>query len=125
MNLKERLATLLPTGKKRRRYIVIGLLTMCMLLCGFIWDWFIRFTDPVEFLLGQAIDEDLILDFPDFVNTDDLLLYLEEPVIAEQITTGIQANMSAGVYNDIEIPDMTEESLGKKVLQIIFDRILK
>lgn len=124
MSLKERLATLRPVGKKRRRLIVAGLLTMCLLLCGFVWDWAVNFTMEVLFPLDEAVDSDLIFDFSDIVDIEDLNTYLTEPVVAEQITAGVHANLSANIYDDIEIPDMTEESLGSKIIRIIFDRIL-
>jgi len=124
VNFKERLATLRPAGKKRRRLIAAGLLTMCLLLCGFVWDWAVNFTMEVLFPLDEAVDSGLIFDFSSIVDIEDLNTYLTEPVIAEQITAGVHANLSANVYNDIEIPDMTEESLGSKIIRIIFDRIL-
>lgn len=65
----------------------------------------------------------MIFQFPELVDSDDLQIYLTEPVIAEQINQGIQANLSASVYDNIELPDMTEESLGSKIIRIIFDRI--
>ena len=65
----------------------------------------------------------MILNFENFVNTDDLQLYLTEPVIAEQVVQGIQTNLSANIYQNIGLPDMTQESLGKMIIRTIFDRL--
>ena len=123
MTLKGRLTTFLPAGKKRKRLVIIGLLSICLLLCGFSWTWFIEFTASVIFPFNEAVDVGLILNFDDAVNIEDLQAYLTEPLIAEQVLSGIQANLSANVYHDIEIPDMREESLGHKIIRIIFDRL--
>lgn len=121
--IKQRLATLLPAGKKRKRTIIACLLSVCILLCGFNWNWAIEFTASVIFPFEDAVDSDLLLDFGGVVNLDDLQVYLTEPLIAEQMMNGIQANLSANVYDNIELPDMTQESLGKKIIRIIFDRL--
>jgi len=67
----------------------------------------------------------MIQQFEDYVNVDDLQIYLTEPVIAEQVMSGLQSNLSANVYSSIEIPEMREESPGKRIIQIIFDRLFK
>jgi hypothetical protein len=64
-----------------------------------------------------------MLDFDSIVNTDDLQTYLTEPLIAEELIDGVRANLSGNVYSSVEIPDMREESLGSKIIRIIFDRI--
>ena len=99
------------------------LLFVCLLFCGFSWTWIVEFTIRVLFPIEEAVDTDMIFQFPELVDSDDLQIYLTEPVIAEQINQGIQANLSASVYDNIELPDMTEESLGSKIIRIIFDRI--
>lgn len=124
MTLKQRLTTLLPAGKKRKRALIASLLSICILLCGFSWTWVIEFTASVIFPFEDAVDADMILDFGSVVNVDNLQVYLTEPVIAEQVLTGIQANLSANAYDSIELPDMTEESLGSKIIRTIFDRLM-
>ena len=123
MNLMQRLATLVPERNKRKQILIAGLLSMCFLLCGFSWTWAIEFASRVLFPIDEAVDSDMILNFQDYVDTDTLQLYLTEPVIAEQITQGIQSNLSANVYENIELPDMTQEPLGRKIIRIIFDRL--
>jgi hypothetical protein len=117
------LTAILPDEKKRKRFIVIALLSMCILLCGFTWDWFIEFTMRVLFPFENAISTDMILQFEAYVNVNDLQIYLTEPLIAEQMIEGVQSNISANVYTDIELPDMRQESIGKRILRIIFDRL--
>jgi hypothetical protein len=123
MTIKKRLNAILPVGKKRTRLLAICLLTMCVLLCGFTWDWIIDFTAPVIFPADEAVDSALVFDFSEIVNVDDLRAHLTEPLIAEQLRDGIRANISGNVYSDIEIPDMREENLGSKIIRIIFDRL--
>lgn len=121
--MKRRLTAWRPIGKPRKRTIIAVLLAICILLCGFTWDWVIEFTMRVIFPFEDAVDTEMILQFPELVNVGDLQLYLTEPVIAEQVVQGVQANLSADVYDNIVLPDITEESLGKKIIHIIFDRL--
>lgn len=121
--IKQRLTAWRPIGKPRKRTIIAVLLAICILLCGFTWDWVIEFTMRVIFPFEDAVDSEMILQFPELVNVGDLQLYLTEPVIAEQVVQGVQANLSADVYDNIVLPDITEESLGKKIIHIIFDRL--
>jgi hypothetical protein len=123
MILKQRLTHILPTGKKRLQILIICLLTVMILLCGFTWDWVIEFTMQVLFPADEAVDAGLIFDFGDIVNPDDLRVHLTEPLIAEQIANGVRANLSANVYSDIEIPDIRQEELGSKIIRTIFDRL--
>ncbi|OUP74107.1 hypothetical protein B5F10_08930 [Anaerotruncus colihominis] len=110
-------------GKVKTKTKIWLLLFVCLLFCGFSWTWIVEFTIRVLFPIEEAVDTDMIFQFPELVDSDDLQIYLTEPVIAEQINQGIQANLSASVYDNIELPDMTEESLGSKIIRIIFDRI--
>lgn len=110
-------------GKVKTKTKIWLLLFVCLLFCGFSWTWIVEFTIRVLFPIEEAVDTDMIFQFPELVASDDLQIYLTEPVIAEQINQGIQANLSASVYDNIELPDMTEESLGSKIIRIIFDRI--
>ena len=123
MNWKQRLATWKPVTKKSKRRIVAGILAVSLLLCGFSWTWFVEFTARVLFPVQEAIDTDMILNFENYVNTDDLQLYLTEPVNAEQVVQGIQSNLSENIYQNIGLPDMTQESLGKMIIRTIFDRL--
>ena len=123
MTLKKRLTTMLPAGKKRMRILILCLLSLCVLLCGFSWGWVIEFTAPVIFPPEDAVDSALVFDFGEIVNTDDLRMHLTDPLIAEQLRDGIRANISGNVYSNIEIPDMREENLGSKIIRIIFDRL--
>ncbi len=59
------------------------------------------------------------------MDPDDLLFYLSDPQMARQITEGIQSNLSTDVYSGIEIPDMTQEPLGKKIIRTILDRLFQ
>ena len=110
-------------GKVKTKTKIWSLLFVCLLFCGFSWTWIVEFTIRVLFPIEEAVDTDMIFQIPELVDSDDLQIYLTEPVIAEQINQGIQANLSASVYDNIELPDMTEESLGSKIIRIIFDRI--
>ncbi len=123
MTLKKRLTSALPVGKKRKRMILVCLLSACLLLCGFTWDWVIGFTAPVIFPADEALDADMVFSFGEIVNTDDLQTHLTAPLIAEQLRDGIRANISGNVYSNIEIPDMREENPGSKIIRIIFDRL--
>jgi hypothetical protein len=123
MTLKERLTTFLPAGKKRMRIKIAAMLTMCILLCGFTWTWFVEFTASVIFPFNEAVDTNLILNFADTVNASDLQIYLTEPLIADQLLDGIHSNISGRVYDSIELPEMREESLGRKIIRVIFDRL--
>lgn len=125
MDLKQRLATWMPDEKKRRRYLVLSILLTCLLLCGFTFSWFVEFTTRVAFPVEEAIDKDMILNIDGYVDVDDLKLHLNDTVMAQQIAEGVRSNLSADVYDNIELPDMREESLGKKIIQIIFDRLFK
>jgi hypothetical protein len=112
-----------PDVKKRPRLLVLCLISVCILLCGFSFNWGIGFTTPVLFPADEAVDAGLVFSFDDIVNMDDLQTYLIEPLIAEQVIDGIRANVSGNVYSGIEIPDMREEDLGSKIIRIIFDRL--
>ncbi len=123
MTLKKRLTSTLPVGNKLKRMILVFLLSVCFLLCGFTWDWVIGFTAPVIFPAEDAVDAEMVFSFGEIVNTDDLRMHLTDPLIAEQLLDGIRANISGNVYSNIEIPDMREENLGSKIIRIIFDRL--
>lgn len=105
--------------------MITTMLVTCLLLCGFTWTWFIEFTMRVVFPFEDAVDTAMILQFEDFIDVDDLQIYLAEPMISEQVITGLHANLSADVYSNIELPEMREATLGMKIIHIIFDRLLK
>jgi len=107
--------------KLRPKTRILLLLAACLLLCGFTWA--VEFTASVIFPVEDAVSFDMVKDFPALVDPDDLRLYLTEPQMAGQITQGVRANLSANVYSGIELPDMTQESIGKKVIRVILDRI--
>ena len=107
------------------RMKLLSLAVAALLLCGFGWDWTVQFAASVLFPVEEAIDTQLVTGFPDLVDPNDLLFYLSDPQMAQQITQGIQSNLSADVYSGIEIPDMTQEPLGKKIIRTILDRILQ
>lgn len=115
----------MPDRKRRVRPLILSILAVCLLLCGFTFPWFAQFTTRVTFPVEEAIDKDMLLGIDSFVSVDDLKLYLNDATIAQQVVGGVQTNLSASVYDNIELPDMREESLGKKVIQIIFDRLFK
>lgn len=104
---------------------LLAIATTGLLLCGFGWDWTVQFAASVLFPVEEAINIQLVTGFPDLVDPDDLLIYLSDPQMARQITQGILSNLSADVYSGIEIPDMTWEPLGKKIIRTIFDRIFQ
>ena len=99
------------------------MLSVWILLSGFSWTWFIEFTASVIFPFDEAVHTALILNFDDFVNVEDLQTYLTDPLIAEQLMDSIQSNLSGHVYDAIELPEMREESLGRRIIRIIFDRL--
>ena len=104
---------------------LLSISAAALLLCGFGWDWTVQFTASVLFPVEEAIDTQLVTGFPDLVDPNDLLFYLSDPQMARQITQGIQSNLSADVYSGIEIPDMTQEPLGKKIIRTILDRLFQ
>lgn len=111
--------------RPKLRTKVLAVLVVCLLLCGFSWNWAISFTMRVLFPVEEAVDIEMIQDFPTLVNADDLMFYLTEPEMAQEITQGIQSNLSANVYSSIELPDLTLEHLGKRIIRIILDRIFR
>lgn len=111
--------------KKSFRMKLLSLAAVALLLCGFGWDWTVSFAASVLFPVEEAIDRQLVADFPDLVDPEDLLTYLSDPQMARQITEGIRSNLSADVYSGIEIPDMTQEPLGKKIIRTILDRLFQ
>lgn len=111
--------------RPKRRTKVLGILAACLLLCGFSWNWAISFTMRVLFPVEDAVDIEMIQDFPTLVNAGDLMFYLTEPEMAQEITQGLQSNLSANVYSSIELPDLTLEHPGKRIIRIILDRIFQ
>lgn len=96
-----------------------------LLFCGFGWDWTVQFAASVLFPVEEAIDIQLVTGFPDLVDSNDLLFHLSDPQMAQQITEGIRSNLSADVYSGIELPDMSQEPLGKKIIRTILDRLFQ
>ena len=111
--------------RPKRRTKVLGILAACLFLCGFSWNWAISFTMRVLFPVEDAVDIEMIQDFPPLVNAGDLMFYLTEPEMAQEITQGLQSNLSANVYSSIELPDLTLEHPGKRIIRIILDRIFQ
>ncbi len=111
--------------RKSFRMKLLSLAVSALLLCGFGWDWTVSFAASVLFPIEEAIDAQLVTGFPQLVDPDDLLFYLSDPQMARQITEGIQSNLSADVYSGIELPDMTREPLGKKIIRTILDRLFQ
>ena len=93
--------------KVRWQTKIIALLMIGILLCGFTWGWTVEFVASVLFPVEDAIDFEMVLDFPNLVDADDLSFYLNDVTMAQQISDGILSNLSTNVYSDIEIPDMT------------------
>lgn len=122
MGIRRGFAAWKPVKLRRRTKIWI-LLAVCLLLCGFVWTWTIEFVMPVIFPVEEAVDFEMIQDFPALINVDGLQGYLTETQMAEEITQGIRTNLSANVYSDIELPDMRMEHPGKRIIRIILDRI--
>ena len=86
----------------------------------------VQFTISVLFPVEEAIDTpQLVIGFPDLVDPNDLLFHLSDPQMARQITEGIRSNLSADVYSGIEIPDISQEPLGKKIIRTILDRLFQ
>ena len=75
--------------------------------------------------MEAAVDFEMIQDFPALINVDDLQRYLAEPQMAEEIGQGIQTNLSADLYREIELPDIRLEHPGKRIIRIILDRIFR
>ena len=124
MHIRQRFTTSTPV-RLRLRTKILALLVTCLLLCGFTWNWTVEFVMSVLFPVEEAVSFDMVRDFPALVDPDDLQFYLSEPVMAEQIVQGVQANLSADIYSGIELPDMTQESIGERVIRIILDRIFR
>lgn len=104
---------------------LLSISAAALLLCGFGWDWMVQFTISVLFPVEEAIDTQLVIGFPDLVDPNDLLFHLSDPQMAQQITEGIRSNLSADVYSGIELPDMSQEPLGKKIIRTILDRLFQ
>ena len=104
---------------------LLSISAAALLLCGFGWDWTVQFAASVLFPVEEAIDTQLVTGFPDLVDPNDRLFYLSDPQMARQITEGIRSNLSADVYSGIELPDMTQEPLGKKIIRTILDRLFQ
>ena len=105
---------------------LLSISAAALLLCGFGWDWMVQFTISVLFPVEEAIDTpQLVIGFPDLVDPNDLLFHLSDPQMARQITEGIRSNLSADVYSGIEIPDISQEPLGKKIIRTILDRLFQ
>ena len=102
---------------------LLSISAAALLLCGFGWDWTVQFAASVLFPVEEAIDIQLVTGFPDLVDSNDLLFHLSDPQMAQQITEGIRSNLSADVYSGIELPDMSQEPLGKKIIRTILDRL--
>jgi len=94
-----------------------------VMLCGFSWDWTVSFATSVLFPVKEAVDTQMVTDFPGIVDPDDLTFYLCDPTMAQQLAEGIRGNLSTDIYSGIELPDMTQEPLGKKVIRTILDRL--
>ena len=107
------------------RMKLLSLAVAALLLCGFGWDWTVQFAASVLFPVEEAIDIQLVTGFPDLVDSNDLLFHLSDPQMAQQITEGIRSNLSADVYSGIELPDMSQEPLGKKIIRTILDRLFQ
>lgn len=107
----------------RKKTKFAALFAAAVMFCGFSWDWTVSFATSVLFPAKEAVDTQLVTDFPGIVDPDDLTFYLSNPAMAQQLMEGIQANLSADVYSGIELPDMTQKPLGKKVIRTILDRI--
>ena len=122
MGIRRGFAAWKPVKLRRSTKIWI-LLAVCLLLCGFVWTWTIEFVMPVIFPVEEAVDFEMIQDFPALINVDGLQGYLTETQMAEEITQGIRTNLSANVYSDIELADMRMEHPGKRIIRIILDRI--
>ena len=99
MGIRRGFAAWKPVKLRRRTKIWI-LLAVCLLLCGFVWTWTIEFVMPVIFPVEEAVDFEMIQDFPALINVDGLQGYLTETQMAEEITKGIRTNLSANVYID-------------------------
>lgn len=122
MGIRRGFAAWKPVKLRRRTKIWI-LLAVCLLLCGFVWTWTIEFVMPVIFPVEEAVDFEMIQDFPALINVDGLQGYLTETQMAEEITQGIRTNLVRQVYSDIELADMRMEHPGKRIIRIILDRI--
>lgn len=117
---KQRLTNMLPALYGRRRTIIILAVVLCLLLCGFSWG--VSFWSRIFFPFGEAVDADLITGFDAVVSAEHLQTYLNEPGIADEILTGLQANLAGNVYR-IEIPEFHDEPLGVKIVRVILDRL--
>lgn len=111
--------------RKSFRMKLLSLAVSALLLCGFGWNWTVSFAASVLFPVEEAIDTQLVIGFPDLVDPNDLLSHLSDPQMAQQITEGIRSNLSADVYSGIELPDMSQEPLGKKIIRTILDRLFQ
>lgn len=113
MGIRRGFAAWKPVKLRRRTKIWI-LLAVCLLLCGFVWTWTIEFVMPVIFPVEEAVDFEMIQDFPALINVDGLQGYLTETQMAEEITQGIRTNLSANVYSDVELADHEDGASGQK-----------
>lgn len=103
----------------KRRFLIIAALTVCVLLSG----WYVPVCSMIEFAFPAAIDINMVKDFSSIVDSGDLVSSLDGDIIAEQIISGIQANLSGNVYDLIELPDVQDEPIGVKIVKILLDRL--
>jgi hypothetical protein len=104
----------------KKRTIIILLSVMCILFCGFSWG--ISFFSRVLFPLEDAIDLELVTAFGSIVDIKEFQGYLDDPKVADEIASAVQANLSGNVYQ-IELPDLSDEPLGIKIVRIIADKL--
>ena len=116
----QRLTNALSVQSSKKRTVLVVLVALCVLLCGF--DWGVSFLGMIAFPFQDAVDLDMVSGFASIVNVEQLQSYLEQPDMAEEIVAGIQANLSGNVYR-IELPDFGEEHLGMKIVSILLDRL--
>lgn len=104
---------------------ILALFTLCLLLCGFSWNCVITFTARALFPVETAVSFEMIQDFPMLINVDDLQRHLIDPQAAEEISQGIQTNLSTNIYHKIEPADIRREHPDKRIVCIMLDRIFR
>ena len=121
MKLPTRLTTHFkkPVSINKKRILIIGAVALCVLLSG----WSVPFGSLIKFALPEAFDVDMVNGFNSIVSPEDLLGNLHDNSIADDIISGVQANLSGNVYSHIEIPEMQNEPIGVKIIKILLDRL--
>lgn len=123
LDIRKRLTTLFRAdGRPSTKIIAVCIVMTCMLLTGFS-AWSIVFISNVNFPAEEAVSLEMVENFGGIVDSAELETYLDSNTIADEIMTGIMANLSGKVYDNIEMAEMHDEPIGLKIVKVLLDRL--